>query len=225
MQRNIFKIHECAGVSKPKIVECCTINCERCLRKFATEDEFVCHQFQFVGCREPEMWCCEPCNKTFPTKRLLNNHNHKVHLRKQKIHMCDECGYSAVDECMFRVHKASHKTERDIKCPHPGCLSAFKHVMHLKAHSKLHEAKPFECDICKKLFINLPTLRIHMAVHSDSSELRRFACELCDKRFINSAAHLRHKLGHTGRFFNSSFSIAVTIMKKCTIQLTTLGQF
>jgi uncharacterized Zn-finger protein len=199
MVKRYFDDHECAGGSKKskKVKTENTINCERCSNAFESADEFVCHQF--LGCRETQPHYCETCDKTYKTKNNLQKHISK-HVPKLKKIICDICGHGSVDEFSYNMHKASHETERKFKCQHPGCPAAFKHIQYLRNHQIVHEEKQYECDICKKRFLNYRLIRQHMATHSDSTELRRFACELCGKRLATSGAHSRHMLAHTGWF-------------------------
>jgi uncharacterized Zn-finger protein len=197
MVRKNYDDHECVEVHKmAKMGPDSAVPCELCGDIFRSNDEFVCHQF--LGCRETDPHVCPTCGKTFLTKNKLQIHLSHAHWAKAKAFVCEICGHGSVDEDKYQIHKSSHETERKLKCQHPGCKAAFKHIRYLRNHEKLHEEKLYECDYCKKRFLNYTAIKIHMAVHSDSSELRRFTCELCGKRTATAGAHSQHMLSHSG---------------------------
>jgi hypothetical protein len=196
MVRKNLDEHKCLGSKMRNLND--SIICDLCTGTFSCQDELVCHRV--LCCRENQLPHCEQCDKTFLTKNKLQKHIYGSHMPKLKSFICELCGHGSADVSRYKIHKASHETERNIKCEHAGCQATFKQIQHLKAHQKSHEAKQYECDLCKKRFLNYFNIKTHMAIHSDSSELRRFACNLCEHRSATSAGFTQHMLCHTGWF-------------------------
>ena len=55
--------------------------------------------------------------------------------------------------------------------------------------------KPFECDICKKMFISSGALTDHKKVHTGE---KPYECEICKNTFISRSNLTVHKRVHTG---------------------------
>ena len=96
---------------------------------------------------------CELFDKKFVMKNLLETHTMTVH-RKEKPHVCDQCGKS--------ITQASSLTE------------------HLRLHSG---EKPFACEICSKRFTHRSKLKSHMVQHSGQKDVKNVLCHLCPDKF------------------------------------------
>jgi KRAB domain-containing zinc finger protein len=198
MVKMYFDNHECVGKVENKTHKPENgVNCDRCAGTFLSQDEFVCHQF--LGCRETQVPYCAKCDKTFATKTKLKQHDTQAHVEKPKRFVCDICGRGYIDKAHYAKHKASHGTERNFKCPYPGCKAAFKHATILKGHLLVHDKKmDYECYLCKKRFAFYASIKRHIFTHAESSEFRKYACKLCGKRLATSSAYSKHLIFHSG---------------------------
>ena len=104
------------------------------------------------------------------------------------------------------------------------CPLCEKHYRYLKQHMKIHERKPYQCEVCKrnfaepsqleehmriwhieekpfscsscgKSFATKPRLKQHMKIHE---EVKQFQCELCERRFTFKSHLKMHMYTHTG---------------------------
>ena len=124
--------------------------------------------------------------------------------------MCQHCGKKFYSKHHLNEHVAAiHEKSKNFKCLK--CEKTFPTKKSRWLHSKYHEEKKFECDICFKKFAFKTILNTHVAgVHGDT----KFGCDRCDKTFShkqNLKAHI--KMVHEGiqrqhfdcQFCNKSF--------------------
>ena len=75
----------------------------------------------------------------------------------------------------------------------PNCNIVEKHQSTMHYHMKTHEGKlPYECDICKKDFMQKRSLELHKLRHSDSKKVKDFKCPFDGCKFeANTKANRR----------------------------------
>ncbi|XP_014203950.1 zinc finger and BTB domain-containing protein 49 [Copidosoma floridanum] len=100
-----------------------------------------------------------------------------------------------VDHCRLEVVP--------FKCTFEGCGRIFTKRTHFEYHEKVHSGeKPYECDVCKKRFIQKNKLLRHLTCVHDRNEVE---CHDCGKKF-NSKDYLKlHVLIHQERILKCSF--------------------
>lgn len=116
---------------------------------------------------------------------------HKLsHIGEIRNHKCDQCGGSFKNSTGLRLHKRKHITDRQFKCPEPGCKFAGKTAALLKGHEVVHKEKSKACKFCKFATGSLVALRKHMERRHNCEEM--FECDLCEmgfKRHVDFSDH------------------------------------
>jgi KRAB domain-containing zinc finger protein len=195
-----FTNHACSGEKVES--EATDFKCTRCNASFRSEDDLFCHEM--AVCNTPDYFHCEDCEKSFASKIKLQSHVRMIH-RGTINRICQICGHGSKTNRAYEMHMLSHN-ERSLKCPEPGCESAFRHQYHLNQHilgqhganANEPRQKPYICDFCKKKFSSLYAIKRHMSVHSDSPLLKPFLCTICGKRLQAQISLDKHLLAHSG---------------------------
>lgn len=167
---------------------------------------------------------CSNCDKTFPTRDALNNHNDSGECSKSKVikvkaelmktvkqevttNLGKLLGYAcSLCKKMFSVESALEQhvesthiiNPTELLCSECGEVLPSKKDMQMHSlthkNSKSKSMKRFECSICGKGCASQAMLQMHERVHTNE---RPFPCQLCSLRF-KTKTHLRtHQLTHT----------------------------
>ncbi|XP_011644484.1 zinc finger protein 595-like isoform X1 [Pogonomyrmex barbatus] len=166
-------------------------------------------------CTDKQIWRCKICNKIFPKRAVLMNHErvhgsdkfyecdecgkklaskssliyHKksMHLR-EKLHMCHYCGDSFVSREARLIHERIHTGERPYVCK--VCDTRYRCSSNLSQHMKIHIGlKPHKCHYCNKGFTRKGTLTVHERIHTG---VKPYPCETCGKSFSQKNDMLKH---------------------------------
>uniref|UniRef100_A0AAG5DA07 C2H2-type domain-containing protein n=1 Tax=Anopheles atroparvus TaxID=41427 RepID=A0AAG5DA07_ANOAO len=188
------------------------INCPMCDKKFRSRAKLLEHKdmhlnperFRCNQCNEvhqnleehiknkhqERIYCCEDCEKRFPTKSRLTAHIRKMHTAKDVI--CDQC-QKPFSKYTIKDHKrAVH--ESNFMCEH--CPRIFKSRLPLEQHLEEHKtgARPAPtatCNICGTVVRDKYCLATHMKrLHTKHAPVN---CGSCGKEFKskhNLDAHL-----------------------------------
>ena len=131
-----------------------------------------------------------PCNQTFRSIRLWNQHHAVIH--KSKPLVCDICKKSFTKPSAKKSHNNSHASHRyscikctktfayvsalrqhklvhsrqRFKCFAGKCTHSYKYPWDLNRHVKTHLAKEYQCPDCPKTFKETRLLKRHSAKHS-----------------------------------------------------------
>ena len=66
----------------------------------------------------------------------------------------------------------------------------FRQRSNLVRHKRIHTGdKPYECEICKKTFINSSALAMHKRVHTGE---KPYSCDVCQKSYVQSSKLSKH---------------------------------
>lgn len=142
-----------------------------------------------------EKYKCDVCGKCFRSKGHLNRH-HMTHFGA-KPYLCENCGAGFNQRSTLKTHTLMHKKDRPFSCK--WCGQQFRHKQTLISHTmSIHgyvpdESSSYECDTCKKKFINKSKLRRHYRIHSGE---KPFKCNLCDKSFTQNVNLKTHYKKH-----------------------------
>ena len=94
---------------------------------------------------------------------------------------------------MSRISKLKHEA-KIWECKL--CKKRFSRSDHLKVHESVHTgAKPHECQTCKKSFSTESYLKVHQRIHSGA---KPFECNTCNKMFARLDTLKNHERTHTG---------------------------
>ncbi|CAO1419511.1 unnamed protein product [Diamesa serratosioi] len=141
--------------------------CDKCPRTFMRE--FMLNKHQNSPACPGNAVNCLTCHKTFRSKKLLENHQSRVHDVKEKKDpkpktstefFCEFCGKRVCSRYALHNHLlVNHKDEsfkefRVSKCSF--CIKEFVYRHDLRIHELYHtKTKPFKCDFpgCTKAFV------------------------------------------------------------------------
>ena len=184
-----------------------TYTCEICKKFFAKEINLKFHtlkihktkdvKFSFTEYKNNDStFKCTICDKEFPVKSLLENHEKSKHEYRYKCQFC-EISFSRKDyvtEHTLRVHEESKAPTE--KCSI--CDKEFSGHMAFKFHLKTHREKRIACDTCGNKFTDNQGLKNHVqAVHE---KLKLFGCNFCKKKYSQSGSlHIHMKKAHGGK--------------------------
>ena len=123
---------------------------------------------------------CQVCNKKFPDKDLLDNHQELEHMNFwTKKHA----------EKLKKVSEKREKIKGEFQCEF--CEKTFEYQKTLKAHMFSHTGNwPYSCDICGKGVSSKYNLDRHrLQVHTKEY---KFKCEVCGNKFFDNYELMKH---------------------------------
>ncbi|XP_053694659.1 zinc finger protein 16-like [Sabethes cyaneus] len=146
---------------------------------------------------------CSTCYARFKSEKSLSLHTR----RSSHCQLCSKLCFSQSEKRlhMRQVHgqlssPLMTKTSKKICC---GCYKSFDNEEDLRKHSleeheirksAVDESRPFQCDICYKLFRTLESLRIHQRF---VYRPKNFTCSTCNRAFDTRSKLTNHSLVHT----------------------------
>ena len=185
-----------------------THDCRFCGKLFSRKSNMDRHVKSHLNLREFQ---CTECSKAFNSKPDLVAHQ-KLHTAKREGdidwlmgHICRYCGKTFIKKCNLTRHLKSHLNLREFQCAE--CGKAFNTKPDLKGHQKLHAAKraentpggkPYECEICGKIFIKHYNWSRHTTCHLVA---RKFTCAICDKTFKSKPSFREHTTIHKAKIY------------------------
>ena len=170
-------------------------NCQRSL---------LDQHYDFYHTNKPKRFVCKPCNKAFPLKKTLQEHNCRLHNNGDFKFVCNVCGQGFFVRGEYTAHMLSHKEIKPYKC---GICDekSFATPSQLNAHMK-RCGKPSQipCHTCNKHFSTQQHLETHMReVHK--KKVVTWKCPFCEDCLNSSDSgyfkHLRkmHDIGRNKR--------------------------
>ena len=182
--------------------------CQFCGKGFSKKNNLTRHVQSHLNLREFQ---CAECDKAFNTKPELRMHQ-KIHAAKREgntdwlnRNTCQHCGKVFTKRNTLTRHVNSHLNLREFKCSE--CGKGFNTNIDLKGHQKIHAAKraentpggkPYDCEICGKIFVKSYNLSKHKASHL---VVRKFKCEICDGKFKSNPSLGKHMKTHRRKIY------------------------
>lgn len=159
--------------------------------------------------KNPIVYKCDICNKTFSTKSHIKYHQYcnggskfhnsifclfSIFISGNKPFKCETCPKEFSCKSHLEIHQASHTGTKLFTCDI--CKRAFAQRSKLVRHKILHsENKPFVCQECGKAFKSKESLKIHISTHKGE---KLYSCSHCKAKFNNSSNLKKHIVTHTG---------------------------
>ena len=174
-----FKKHkvQCTKIPKKYICpECKYTFAQKCLRD---------QHYRWTHTDLPPEFVCKICDKAYPYKKSLEEHNIRKHSDEFKF-LCDICtrGFNHLGE--FNQHRASHTGVKEFKCGKCN-IKSFSSVGKLNYHLK-HCGKPnqYECSVCGKKFSSPRGIAEHVTnEHNDRTERKNISVSYLSRRNIH----------------------------------------
>ncbi|XP_060109044.1 zinc finger protein 397-like [Heteronotia binoei] len=142
--------------------------------------------------RKEKSHLCIECGKSFTRPSDLAKHLN-VHTG-EKPYLCVECGKSFSQLSHLTRHQKIHSGEKPHICSE--CGDTFSQRAYLVSHQRSHSGEqPYRCSYCQKCFSHQSALKIHERNHMGQ---KPYACVDCGKRFVSSSSLTTHRRIHTG---------------------------
>ncbi|XP_062976050.1 zinc finger protein 829-like isoform X2 [Elgaria multicarinata webbii] len=142
--------------------------------------------------RKEKSHLCIECGKSFTRPSDLAKHLN-VHTG-EKPYLCIECGKSFSQLSHLTRHQKIHSGEKPHICSE--CGDTFSQRAYLVSHQRSHSGEqPYRCSYCQKCFSHQSALKIHERNHMGQ---KPYACTDCGKRFVSSSSLTTHRRIHTG---------------------------
>lgn len=150
---------------------------------------------------QPEVYRCEPCDKTYMLKKSYMKHckiKHKEDFIKtladNELKKSSGSASQESDEEDSRNFEDDSDNDSDSAPYFPChvCGKTFLTSESLEDHQRCHLGeKPFECEECGKCFFQLANLQQHQRCHKSE-----FQCQMCGKGFVSLFSLRKHKQTH-----------------------------
>lgn len=205
INENIDEVEETAFEQEQtvrKLVNMKPFQCDQCEKSFNK----IHHLHNHLLARHSEKnFKCYDCNRSFSYKSALDRH-HKIVHRKQKHHVCCECGWKFASNFDLRQHFEGHhneSTKAERTCAF--CDKIFTKERNLKYHIQaIHNKSKFECEICLKTFSFKSAKERHLKVVHYNQKSHQ--CSICEKSFgtrydqRNHFDHYHNENDNPGRY-------------------------
>ncbi|XP_060809178.1 zinc finger protein 43 isoform X10 [Amyelois transitella] len=164
--------------------------CETCGAGFLTHQRLIQHK----EIHAPGGYPCNKCNKIYTTQSNLKHHVEKTHEGATKMRMlrCPHCEERFTEHFRKLKHlKAVHGITFTYECEI--CKAVYPSRRSLTMHTNKYHTQKTLCEICKKSFSCVTTLKKHMICHTGE---RNFVCSFCQKAYRHQKSLKQHLRSH-----------------------------
>ncbi|KAJ6632940.1 Zinc finger protein, partial [Pseudolycoriella hygida] len=158
LNSHINRIH--LGIFPKKLTQ--NYVCDQCGLVFKNGSKLKDHKYKHSGILP---YACKTCPKSFATKKTLNNHTIRVHL-KLKPFVCPTCGLRKTTNRELQAHLNFHSKEITYPCKE--CPRVFASYGAINRHVRIHHRnhKPYICPHCQRAFSKAETMKNHIMTHT-----------------------------------------------------------
>ncbi|XP_070546393.1 zinc finger protein 26-like isoform X1 [Ptychodera flava] len=190
-----------------------TYECQVCKKQFL-------HHLDYVGHKRKHEQDGELIREKVPKQKLMSEEdleNHRVKIQKifrefcdSKPNLCERCGFSAKKPHGLEVHRKLGKCLA-CRCKFCGMRFPFKERQQHLLDSHLAKMKIYECNICKKQFLQHGHLQAHRQMHKPDDA---FTCTVCGVILKCKESLRTHKLLHFGKELECDYCDFKTVRKR-----------
>jgi hypothetical protein len=145
---------------------------------------------------------CQYCNKMFPAKYSLKNH--ELSHKNDRPCKCDQCDLGFKTKTNLRIHtEVHHPVDPSRKYECLLCFQSYKSMKYLKTHLiRVHRPttnpRPHVCNYCGCDFSLKLSLKNHILLHTGGPKLRKIEilCDVCNKKYDKKASMKFHMMMH-----------------------------
>lgn len=164
--------------------------CETCGAGFMTHQRLLQHKEIHL----PGGYPCTRCSKVYTTNSNLKFHIEKAHEGSTKTRMlrCPHCLERFTEHFRKLKHlKDVHGITFTFVCDF--CKSVFPSRRALTMHTNKFHSQKTQCEVCRKSFSCVTTLKKHMVSHTGE---RNFSCTFCHKAYRHQKSLKQHLNTH-----------------------------
>lgn len=173
--------------------------CDICKKDFSFKSNLTDHLRRHM---DEKKFTCNICNRAFVRKYDLELH--KITHTGKKPFQCDDCKKGFSFRASMKVHilrnmqNGGHKgrvRKNPVNHVCDICFKSFPLMSALETHKLIHsDKKPYECEICKRCFVDKYKLRYHQIRRSEENPY--FECDICKLKFCHKRTFLMHEATH-----------------------------
>ena len=148
---------------------------------------------------------CHMCNMTFGLRFNLTRHIKAIHEQYLEYFHCSKCTRQFTTKINLNNHELKHNTvfpkvgvvpskttlREALTCV--TCAKTVKGKTELKYHTRIHNGKKLQCNMCDLEYTNPRGLKRHLEVKHLVFQVNTLTCDLCHQEFKSRGKLVRHR--------------------------------